>query len=95
MPAPSPGELSFSACFEVMVMRHVCAIQAHAQEPCPNDQTLQILFTAFASEGNNCRKNRRTIFFYFLLASSLIFEMSISGGSAKRLLYLFLVPIVK
>jgi hypothetical protein len=73
------------ACFEAMV-GHACAIRAHTQETCPNGQTLQILFTAFASEGN-CRKSRRA--FFFLLMSSLIFEMPIPGGSAKKLWCLF------
>jgi hypothetical protein len=50
----------YTAWFEVM--GHVCTIRAHTQELCPNDKTLQILFTAFASEGN-CRKSRRTLFF--------------------------------
>jgi hypothetical protein len=49
------------ACFEVM--GNVCAIRAHTQEPCSNDQTLQILSAAFASEGN-CRKSRRAPFFF-------------------------------
>jgi hypothetical protein len=51
--------------FEVMG-GYVCAIRAHTQEPCPNDQTLQILFTVFASE-SNCRMSRRTLFFYWRL----------------------------
>jgi hypothetical protein len=55
-----------------------------------NEETLPILVSAFACEGN-CRKSRRTN--CFCLASSLIFEMPISGGSAKRLWHLFLVPI--
>ena len=54
------------------------ATRAHTRELCPNDQTLQLLFTAFASEGNY-QKNRRT----FFLTSSLIFEISISGGTPK------------
>jgi hypothetical protein len=62
------------------------AIRAHTQEPCPNDQILQILSAPFASEGN-CGKGRRLLF--FLLASSLIAEMPISGGSAKRQWCLF------
>ena len=67
-------------------MGGVSAIRAHTQEPFSNDQTLQILSAAFASEGN-FRKSRR-IPFLFLLAPSLIFEMPISGGSAKRKWYL-------
>jgi hypothetical protein len=55
---------------------------------------VQILSTAFASEGNcqksACQKSRRAL---FLLASSLIFEMSIPGGSAKRQWYFFLVQV--
>ena len=61
-------------------MEDVCAIRAHIQEPCSNDQTLQILSAAFASEGN-CRKNRRAL---FLPVSSLIFEMSISDGWIRQ-----------
>jgi hypothetical protein len=61
------------------------AIRAHTQELCLNDQTLQILSAAFASEGN-CGGRRRLLFF---LKSALVFEMPISGGSAKRLWFLF------
>jgi hypothetical protein len=44
------------------VMGHACAIQAHyTQGPWSNGQNLQILFTAFASEGNY-RKSRRALF---------------------------------
>jgi hypothetical protein len=53
--------LCSQACFGVM--GHVCAIRAHTQEPRPNDQTLYILFTAFAPEGN-CRTSRRTLFLF-------------------------------
>ena len=49
-----------TACFEVM--GHVCAI-GPTQETCPNEKNLQILFTAFAFEGN-CRKSRRVLFFF-------------------------------
>jgi hypothetical protein len=63
----------------------VCAIRVHTQEPCPNEKTLQILFTAFACEGN-CRKSRRLHFFFYVFT---YFEMPISGGSAKRQWYLF------
>jgi hypothetical protein len=53
---------------------------------------VQILFTAFASEGN-FQESRQTLF--FLLASSLVFEMPILGGSTKGLWYntYFLVPV--
>ena len=80
------GWAYFSACFEVM--GNVCAIRAHTQEPCSNDQTLQILPAALASE-DNCRKSRRSRF--FPLASSLIFEMPLSGGSAKKRLKVVLI----
>jgi hypothetical protein len=59
------------------VVGNVCAIQAHTQKPCPNGQTLQILFTAFASEGNYRKSDRH------------FFIDVISGGSAKRQWYLF------
>jgi hypothetical protein len=45
-------------------MGHVCAIRAHTQEPFPNEETLQILFTAFASE-SNCRKKKKLPITFF------------------------------
>jgi hypothetical protein len=78
-PAVEPNSGS-KACFEVT--GRVCAIRAHTKEPCPNDQTLQILFTAFASEGNYPSNT-------FLLASSLIFEMPIPLLICRYLLHDF------
>jgi hypothetical protein len=57
------------ACFAIMGC--VCATWVHTQEPCPSEKSLQILFTAFAPEGN-CRKIPPIAFFF--LISSLVFD---------------------
>jgi hypothetical protein len=58
--ARSDATVIQQACFEVI--GNVCAIRAYTQKPWPNEKTLQILFTAFACEGN-CWKNRQLLFF--------------------------------
>jgi hypothetical protein len=75
----------FLARFEASPVHHT--IWAHTQELCPNDQILQILSSAFFPSEGNCGKSRRSLLFF--LTPSLIFEMPVLGGSAKRLWCLF------
>jgi hypothetical protein len=86
----SPKIFEGLTCFEVM--GHICAIRAHTQELRPNDQTLQIFFTAFASEGNcHCRKSRRALFFYWRLRWLL--KCQFRADPPKDCGACFLVPI--
>jgi hypothetical protein len=69
-------------------MGYIYAALAHTQGPCPNGETLKFYFYLRLLHPKAVADKAAE--YFFLLASSLIFEMPIPGGSTKRPWYLFL-----